>query len=214
MEDTKIAPAVDAGGLTMMIDPRWIVAVPGNDVDAEVELQLGPRPEGEPAESWGVLRRTTTGMLQRALDHGARWAGMCLIRDRDGSVVLVRAVVELRSTVHADAPVTIEQLHAELLDLHRDDDRASTVELVSTQLGETLRETAFAEFGVDGLGEIRAYYAIVPGAVLAVQCLASRVGWSQLWGPMLEAMVLSLHLDPRVPAGSLQMTMTTVGGDL
>jgi hypothetical protein len=203
-------PAVNEVGLTMVVDPRWIVAVPENDdVAAEVARQLGEAPDGADGRHWVHLVEGVGELLRRSLDDGARWCGVWLATDATDDIVLTRA--ELR-TLELSGPVTPEALAEELTVVHRDDEYVAELALVETLLGPAVRSRQVVAAG-DDAHEVARYIWPREGHPLVLEAHCSRAGWLGLWGAQLEAMAQTIRPGADVPVGRLQMVEYVLGDE-
>jgi hypothetical protein len=196
---------MQTSGLSLTIDPRWIVAVPQNkDVRTEAALQLGETPSTIAATDWAALTDDVAMMLSRALQTGAWWTGIFLAQENDGEYLLARAVLDCETQ---EAPVDIIQMYEELIVIHRDDDYQAIISIIETPLGKAVSHRQVINLGEETVGEYRGYHIPVEGGLVRVQAFSSGVGWAEVWGSSLESMVLTVRWADDVPAGQIAMQM-------
>lgn len=192
-------------GLSLTIDPRWIVAVPENaDVSAEVARQLGEPPTNFEAEQWTALTGDVAVMLTRALEAGAWWSGIFLAQENDGEYLLARAVIEHEQL---DEAAGLDQIYEELIAIHREDDYQAVISIIETRLGRAVSHRQVIDFDEETVGEYRGYHIPVDGGIVRVQAFSSGVGWAEVWGSSLESMVLTLRWSDEIPAAQVGMQM-------
>jgi hypothetical protein len=208
---------VNEVGLSMVVDPRWIVAVPENvDVAAEVARQLGPVPEGVEVDDWATLAAAVTSMLRSALDAGVRWSGVWFAVDQRGTLVLTRAtlaVAAMATTV--DGPLSVQQLFDETIVEHRDDDERAEIGMISTSLGTAVAHRQVVVVGDAGedralVGDHAGFAWVADGCIVDLRAFCSEVGWAGVWYPQLEAMAQTLRVDPDASPTTLTMVAYVV----
>jgi hypothetical protein len=187
--------------LSMVIDPRWVVAVPENDdLAAEVSRQLGPAPEGADENAWTSLRDYVAALLDRALADGCVWAGVWMTLDQTGELVLTRAELELATIDDAidddDATISVERLHDELVVSHRDDTYVAEIGLIATALGKAVSYRQIVAVDDDALVDAASISWVDGEQIVVLRAFCSAAGWAGVWYPQLEAMGQTLQRDP------------------
>ena len=189
-------------GLSLTIDPRWIVAVPQNDdIRAEVESQLG-EPSDASDDDWREILDDVTHLLTRAIEAGAMWSAVFLAQENDGRYMVARAAAEVE--VH-EQEVDIETLFEEIVTTHQQDEYQATIARIETRLGPAVSHRQVVSLDEDTLGEYRGFHIASGFSTVRVQAFSSGIGWAEVWGASLESMVLTLRWAPDVPVGQIQM---------
>jgi hypothetical protein len=203
---------VNEAGLSMVIDPRWIVAVPENDdVHGEVARQLGPAPRDVDPVEWDSLGGAVTSMLRSALDGGALWTGVWFTVDQAGTLVLSRATLSTSASVTADGgPLSVEQLFDETVVLHRDDDYRAEIGMVSMSLGTAISHRQVVVVDDGGRDEVRlgdhaGLTWVTADGIVEMRAFCTQVGWAGVWYPQLEAMAQTLRADAETKPGAVTM---------
>lgn len=178
-------------GLRIISDPRWVVALPGQDVAAEARRQIGADTIGEDAANVDLVAAVSS-MLQSALDDGAWWTA-ALVLAEGPSAVVVRTTLEWSGA--ADTPVTANEIFDVLIDDSRDADYEAFLALVTTQLGVGVRHQQVLAYSDGTLGDYLGFSIPYASGVLTMQTFSTRTGWAEAFGPMVEAMLLSLAPD-------------------
>lgn len=197
-------------GLTMVVDPRWIAAVPDADDPAiEVAHQMGEAPADGDADQWAHLVEVVAAVMRRSLTGGASWCGVWLGADATGAVVLTRA--ELR-TLRLPGAVSPDDLLEELAVVHRDDEYVAELARVDTLLGPAVRVHQVVAMGAEVRDAAR-YIWPRDGDPLVLEAHCTHAGWLGLWGPQLEGMAQTARPAPDVPSGALRMVTYALGDE-
>ena len=183
-------------GVQMIADPRWVYALPGDDVLSEVERQLGRESRLGSDEQWTELCSGAAKLLLEELEDGVALCALFIVGQADGEIAIARASLRFANDLIADLGL----LYEEALIEHRDDRFQATVRLLETRLGTAVHLQHMLQEGDEQPVDYHGY--LIPGAEggIAVDCFSSPAGWAGLWGPSLEAMVLSLRTDEEVQA--------------
>lgn len=188
-------------GLRIVSDPRWIVAIAGQDVATEVGLQIGAEAVANTAEGAGFLE-AAAGVLEQALVDDAWWAG-ALIFEEGGDAVVVRSTLGWSGP--AEEPLTAHDIFDVLTADSRDSEYSSELGLIETQLGLAVRHQEVLVYGDGTVGDYVGYSIPYANGVLAMQTFSTATGWVSFFGPMVEAMVLSLAPDAQNAFGDVTL---------
>lgn len=196
-------------GLRIVVDPRWVVAVPGNDVVAEVARQFGTDDADANDQSIEVAR-TSSSVLQTAIDDGVWWAGVLAIGEGD-EVVIVRATLDWSGP--AEEPISAQDIFDVVSVEGRDADQIVEIELIQSQLGEAVRHRQVLIYSDGNVGDYLGFSCPYDGGVLAMRVFSTVSGWASVFSPMIEAMFLSIRSDTDVPPGVVQMVSFELAGE-
>lgn len=193
-------------GLRIIVDPRWIVAVPGNDISDEVATQLGTDRRDPDASH---LADMIAGVLQSALDGQTWWAAAWAMSEGD-ELVVVRASLEWSGP--ADEPVTADDIYDVLSLDARTADHLVELTVVDSRLGAAVRHRQILVYSDGVVGDYLGFSVPFAGGVLSMRAFSTATGWAGLFGPMVEEMFLSLRPDPESAPGTVTMVaFVTVG---
>ncbi|MCW2749867.1 MAG: hypothetical protein JWR83_977 [Aeromicrobium sp.] len=196
-------------GLRIVSDPRWIVAIAGQDVAAEVALQIGAEAVANTAEGASFLA-AAAGVLEEAFVGDAWWAG-ALIFEEGGEAVVVRSTLSWSGP--AEESLTAQDIFDVLTADSRDSEYVSELGLIETQLGLAVRHRQVLVYGDGSVGDYIGYSIPYANGVLAMQTFSTAIGWASFFGPMVEAMVLSLAPDAQNAFGEVSLLAYVAAGE-
>lgn len=183
-------------GLRIISDPRWVVALPGQDVAAEVTRQMGVV-GAEDVSDGSSVQEAVVGVLQGAIDDNAWWAA-ALVLDEGGDAIVVRSSLEWAGASDAgssDDSMTADTIYDMLAEDSRDADYVTHLDLVSTRLGTAVRHQMIVPYGDGTLGDYLGFSLPYAGGVLAMRTFSTATGWIDFFAPMVDSMLLSLIPD-------------------
>ena len=192
----------------MTVDPRWIYGVPGTNIAEQVALQLGADDESGAEVDWARLREGAVQIIAEELADGACLVALFMVQEADGNIALARASARF----DAELVAGVGDLYEEALVEHRDEQFRASLQLIETRIGVALQVQRLLVIGEQTL-DYHGYLIPSPDGGLVVECVSSPSGWSGLWGPSLESMVLSLDRSDEVPDGRIELVAFVLDGE-